>query len=349
MDLYSTQELIGLIEETVNTPHAFALNMFFPEPIAQETEEIHFDKLPLDDILAPFVRPELPARSMDQKGFKTETFAPAYIKPMHTVSPSQAMKRRPGESWRNPLTPAQRRDLYVEELLENQLKAIARRKEWMAWQVLLSGSVVVEGEDYPAVTVDFGRDASLTELLTGGDAWDQATADIIGFFDDRATKTQDFTGIASTTHILDPQAWSLARANDKFRETLDIRRQTSGEVELGPYALADGDADAAITSGRYMGSIGDHEFYVFSGKYTDPADNVRKAFLPANTVLSTNPRGFQGRMVHGAIMDHESLQAIEEYPKMWDEDNPSKRQLMTQSAPLPVAGRINQINVATVL
>jgi len=348
MDLYTTAQLLGMIEETVNTPHSFALDTFFPKIEEQETEEIMFDKLPLDDRIAPFVSPNLPGKSNSQRGFKTDVFKPAYIKPLDTVSPSQALKRQAGEPLTGSLSPQQRRDIYVNKLLGDQINAIKRRKEWMAWQVLLTGKVIVEGDDYPSATVDFGRDAGHTELLSGAAAWDQGTADVVAFFDARALKVQDATGFAATTHIMDPQAWALARKNAEFKDVLDNRRQSSGDVELGSYALANGDADSRITSARYMGNMGDHDFYVFAGMYTD-IDGTRKRFLPANTCVSADPVGFQGMQVHGAIEDHESLQATEFFPKMWDEQNPSKRNLMTQSAPLTVPGRVNCANVATVI
>lgn len=347
MDTYTTAHLKGMIDEVVNTPASFALDLFFPEIEEQETEEILWDKLPLEDFLAPFVAPDQPADAMVQKGFKTEIFKPAYVKPLHVVSPSQALKRRAGEPLAGALSPQQRRDLYVADLLEKQIADIRRRKEWMAWQVLTTGKVTVSGPKYPTTVVDFGRDPAHSETLSGTAKWDSGSAKIVDFFDDRATKVQDATGYAATTHVMGPGAWKLARANTEFRDLLDNRRQASGVVELGPYALADGDANSSITSARYVGTIGDHDFFVFAGKYTDSAGN-RQSLLGDKTCLSIARRGIEGLQVHGAILDHESLEAVEFFPKMWDQDNPSRRYLMTQSAPLIVPGRVNAVNAAIV-
>jgi hypothetical protein len=45
---------------------------------------------------------------------------------------------------------------------------------------------------------------------------------------------QTKSGAKSTDVIMDPEAWKLARGDEQFLTLLDIRRQRSGDIELGP-------------------------------------------------------------------------------------------------------------------
>jgi hypothetical protein len=56
-----------------------------------------------------------------------------------------------------------------------------------------------------------------------------------------------------------------------------------------------------------------------------------------------------GVQAFGAIMDEEVLIATEFYPSSWVEKNPSARFIMTQSAPLVVPTRPNNIFPMSVL
>jgi len=108
----------------------------------------------------------------------------------------------------------------------------------------------------------------------------------------------------------------------------------------GVASSADGDAAATETGSRFMGRSGDHEFWVFNAKYTDSA-GAQVPYLPGKSCGSVAKRGLEGKQIFGAIMDHDNLTAAKYFPKMWDQDDPSVRNLMTQSAPLIVPGRAN--------
>lgn len=346
VNIYDTSELLGVIEETAATPPAFMLDLCFPDIIEQTTEEILWDKTPVKRGLAPFVSPGVPGKVRKQKGFRTEAFSPAYLKLKDQLLPAQHFKRRAGERPTGELSPADRRELAIADMLQDHINAVRRRKEWMAWEVAVTGSVVVSGDDYETVTVDFGRDASLTEALTGNDRFGEANFNAVTFFERKAREVQDLTGYPATTHVMDPDSWAKCRADADFLAVLDNRRQASGSVELGPVAQANGDAPPAITGSRYVGSVGDMDFYTFAGIYEDDAGNAQK-YLPQYRCISVAPDAVQGAQVHGAIQDEESLEAAEFFPKMWLEKDPSATMIMTQSAPLVVPGRVNAIAATT--
>jgi hypothetical protein len=88
--------------------------------------------------------------------------------------------------------------------------------------------------------------------------------------------------------------------------------------------------------------------YTYSGTYTDPEDGVVKHILPANTVLVGSP-GVEGVRHFGAIRDLKAgIQARQYFVKSWEVEDPSRRFLLMQSAPLLVPYRPNAVLSATV-
>jgi hypothetical protein len=170
LPVYGTEFLLGAygVVETVNP---FLLNMFFPSEQVFETEKVAFDKVDRARRLAPFVSPLVAGKPLRQQGFTTKDFEPAYVKPKYVVDPHRPLKRMPGERLLGALSPEERYNRVIAELLATEDLEIRRREEWMAAQILVSGAVTVEGEDFPPMLVDFGRPATHTIQLTGANCW----------------------------------------------------------------------------------------------------------------------------------------------------------------------------------
>ena len=92
MDTYSTDYLAGVIE-ALDRPATPMLDLFFRTTMEFDTETINFDRLPMARRLAPFVSPQIAGKALRQRGQSTVTFTPAYVKPKHAVTPSNALKR----------------------------------------------------------------------------------------------------------------------------------------------------------------------------------------------------------------------------------------------------------------
>jgi hypothetical protein len=178
IDAFETMTLVGVLDRQP-TERLFFLDEFFTSEITFTTETIAFDEVgERYRKLAPFVAPNVQGRVMKSQGFTTKTFRPAYVKPKHIVDPNKQFARRAGEALATgSLTPGQRFDAAVAENLRIEQDMIRRRENWMAAQAVIHGTVLVAGEDYPPVTVDFGRDAGLTSVLAGTARWGEADAD----------------------------------------------------------------------------------------------------------------------------------------------------------------------------
>ncbi|RJF81124.1 major capsid protein [Azospirillum cavernae] len=329
--LYTTRQMMGVFEE-YDAPGTHFLDRYFPRLQTFDSELIDFDVIEKGGVkLAPFVMPTAAGAPVRSKGSVTKTFKPAYVKPMTEVDPNRPFTRRPGERYGGDITPAERRAVVIADILLDHRAQIIRRKEFMAAEILRSGMVTVVGPDYPKVLVDFGRDPALTAALTGAARWGEAGVDPIKTLEDKAALTQEKSGLPATEVTFSPTAWSLFRASDRVERLLDLRRQSSGDVEMGPIARGGPDKPKQ----RFVGSIGDFDFWVYNDVAEDDGGATIK-LMGDYQVVQAAPQ-VDGVQAQGAIRDPRAgYQALEFFPKNWINDNPSAEFVMTQSAPLVV-------------
>lgn len=322
---YDTQTLIGVVQ-SLDRYEPFLLSMFFPNVITFDTSFISYDLISDDSRLAPFVSPMVAGKAMKAKGGTQKKFTPAYLKPKETVDPERVMTRRAGEVIGGTLSPAQRRNAIIADILDGQRRKIMQRLEHMAAQVLLNGSITVAGDDYPAVVVDYQRAGGNTIALTSGARWGEATAKPLD--DIEAWGAQAIAPI--TTLVMDRKAYRNFALNTDVQKLLDGRRNSRSELEVGP-------DNGNLFS--YKGALGsDIEIWVYSGYYRDESGN-KVNYLPDNTVIAGSA-AIDGVRAFGAILDPAAgYQALEMFPKNWVSEDPAVEFIMTQSAPLIIPRR----------
>jgi hypothetical protein len=339
MDLYNTAFLNRVVDELSPAPTVF-LDLFFPEVLTHDTEEIYFDKVTDKPRLTPFVHPLHEGKVVDGPGYITKSVKPAYLKDLRVHNPQKALKRRAGEALTGSLTPAQRQQANVVADLADQSRMFTRRMEVMAIEAIRDGKATIIGEGFNAV-IDFGRDASLTETLAGAEKWNaSADVDIPQQLEDWSQEVADFDGSVEAV-IMDVKSWNLMRNNTKVQKLLDIRRGVADTSLIIEPAMA---VKAGV---QYKGMLGNFPIWVYTGSYIDPADGATKKYMPDNTVVLAGRR-VEGVRHFGAIMDVDVLVARERYSQSWVERNPSRRMLMLESAPLLVPYRPNSSKKITV-
>ncbi|MCG5240089.1 major capsid protein [Azospirillum doebereinerae] len=331
INLFTTRTMMGVYEE-YDAPGSHFLDRYFPRVQTFTTELVDFDLIQKGGPkLAPFVMPTAAGRPMRSKGVVTKTFKPAYVKPLTEVDPTRPFTRRAGERYGGDLSPAERRQAAITEILLDHRNQVLRRKEFMAGELLRTGMVTIEGEDYPRVVVDFGRDPTLTAALTGGNRWGQTGVDPIKTLEDKAALTQAKSGLPATEVTFSPKAWTLFRANERVERLLDNRRQVSGEIEMGPIARGGPDKPKH----RYVGNIGDFDFWTYDD-LAEADDGSSFNLMGEFDVIQAAPQ-VNGVQAHGAIRDPRAgYQALELFPKNWIDENPSAEWVMTASSPLVV-------------
>jgi hypothetical protein len=339
-DLYSTDTLIGVVQGLAMPPSAI-LDRYFGEIVEEEDENIHFDLDIRYRLLAPFVSPLIEGKIMEERGQRTKTFRPAYVKPKTPLDPTRAVRRLVGEQIGGTLSPADRQRVRVANTIEDHIAYIRRRLEWMAVQGLKEGKVTVEGDGYPSVVVDFGRAAGLTITLSGNDLWsDEANADPIAKLHDwNELALKQVAGAALLDFIMDPDAFKAFRKHPKVKDKLDIRRERGSELEVKPMQ------GEGLT---FMGTIDNFNIWLYQAWYEETIGTL-VAFLASGTVIGAS-QAIGGVQHFGAIYDEGAgFRAMPFFPKSWVENDPPVRMVMTQSAPLPVPTRPNASLKASVL
>ena len=329
-----TTTLLGIISRL--TPYdVFLLNLIFSEVVTFDTAEIGFDKIFQDHTLAPFVSPMLAGKANTQEGALQKTFRPAYVKPKDVVDPQRVLRRRPGEAIGGSMTAEARRNAIVVDILDEQRQRITNRLEWMASSLLRTGQIVVSGESYKTSVVDFGRAAGNTVTLLTDARWGQSAEDPLGDLQDWMDRMD-----APCTHIIFGNgAFTKFAKNADVKELINTRRGSDTTLELAPAKMK------AAYRGR-LGGAGP-ELWTYSGWYIDEEGNQVK-FVQDNEVILVS-QGATGVRAFGAILDGKAnYQALEYFPKVWQNEDPAVEFCMTQSAPLPVLPLINSTVCATV-
>lgn len=329
-DLYSSDTLLGVVRTLKPSSLNFWLSIAFPRVVTSPDQTINFDTVTRSRRMAAFVAPTLAGVVQTQEGFSTKTFKPAYLKPKDIVDPNHLFKRMAGEAFGGTMSPQQRRAAVVADLLATQREMIERRWEWMAAQVVLNGSVVVAGENYPTVTVDFGRPAGHTVTLGSGARWGDAGVKPLDDIESWSETVFQASGFAPTLVVMGAQAWAKLRADTTVLAQLDIRRGSNLALNIGP---------GSGESIQYRGSDGVREYWTYNDFYEDATGTPTRMMDPRDVVL-LNPAGVEGVRAFGAIMDTKAgYQAVPIFPKNWEQDDPSAEYIMSQSAPLMVPGR----------
>lgn len=336
MDIFNTGVLVRVIAELA-PPAPFIFNSFFRDEQTETSEEIHFDVDTGKPRISPFVSPLLPGKIVASRGYRTDTFKPAYVKDKRAFDPGRPLKRSIGEKIGGSLSPQQRIQALLASDLNDQVGMLQRRQEVMAVEAMRTGKITVTGEGYPTTVVDFDRHADLTKALTSTARWGETGVSPLENVQDWSLLVSQHSGAAANTVVMDLKAWKLFHADPAVQKLLDRFR---GKDQLNPTVTGAG--------GRYMGSTGDFDIWVYTGWYVDPDTNALTPYLPDYTVIISGP-DLEGARAYGAIRDEEAgYQAMPYFPKSWVEKDPSVRMLLLQSAPLPVPYRVNASFCATV-
>ncbi|BDM66231.1 minor capsid protein E (plasmid) [Shewanella sp. NFH-SH190041] len=319
-----TATLLGVM--TKRKPFSQVLkNLFFPNVQYFHSKKIDLDKVKKKLRRAPFVSPMVGGQVRRHEGVSTLSVYPAYVKPKDPFEPDQTQHRLPGESYATPLTPQQRRNAIFGAMAVDQDLEIDVTEEWMCAQLLKFGKIVIESEFYPKSEVNLQRDPNNTIVLTAGTTWKDLNKDT----HDLDADLTDYMSRASmpvVTMLMNQFTYAEFCQFKSVKEKLETRRGSSSRLET-----------AAFNGQLFvkMGDYGPVEVWVYSGTF-DHSDGTEELFFGDGEILFAGS-GAQGTMCYGMIQDPKAnYQAMERFPKVFEDDDPAGEYLMTQSAPLPV-------------
>ena len=336
MDIFDTY-VVNRVVSALEPVKPFLLNSFFANVQTEATEEIRFDVEHSRPRLAPFVSPMVAGQVVQSQGYTTKSFKPAYIKDKRLFNAERALKRAIGETIGGDVSPVQRMGAVLTAELYDQINMLTRRQELMAAEVLRTVKTIVEGDMYPRVEVDFGRDPDLTLRLVDTACWGEGVADPLEDVAEWSRLVTQKSGATANTVVMDLKAWQLFSAAPSVKELLDRQR---GTATLNPAVTGEG--------GRHVATIGDLKIYLYHAWFNDPETDEQVPYLPDNTVILTGPE-LEGTRCYGAIKDSKAgFKAVPFFAKTWTDEDPAVRYMLMQSAPLIVPYRVNASMCVTV-
>ena len=336
MDIFHPT-VVAKIVNRLEPAKPFLLNSFFPNVQTEAVEEIRFDVEHHRPRIAPFVSPVVAGQVVQSQGYTTKTFKPAYIKDKRIFNAERALKRAIGEAIGGEMPPAQRMAAVFANELNDQINMLTRRQELMAAEVLRTGKTIIEGDLYPRVEVDFGRDPDLTLRLVDAACWGEGVADPLQDVAEWSRLVTKKSGATANNVVMDLKAWQLFSAAPSVQELLDRQR---GTTTANPAVTGEG--------GRLVATIGDLNIWLYHSWFNDPDTNEQVPYLPDYTVILTGPE-LEGTRCYGAIKDSKAgFQAVPFFAKTWNDEDPAVRYMLMQSAPLVVPYRVNASMCVTV-
>lgn len=332
LSIYDTVALIRVVENLFE-PSQFLLDTFFPNTVQSETEYVAIDVFDGKRRLAPFVNPLQEGKFVEQLGIRTPSFKPPYLKPKTRLDPLRPIRRSMGERVGGEMTPIQREAQNLRFEIEEQIRMINRRLEWMAGRAMADGALTVVGEGVPQTSINYGRDPTLNVTLTGATRWGQPGVSPVSMIESWAALTLYAGGYGVTDVVFTPASWAYFRADPRFAQIV-------ASLVNGIAGLQAAGVVAAI-GGQLLGQWGQFRLWLYYEWYIDPVDNVQKPTLPDGTVLMGS-KDIDGVRAFATIIDTEiGYPSIPYAPKSWTTQDPGARWLMTQSAPLVIPSRVN--------
>jgi hypothetical protein len=326
-DVYDLRTLLDALYIAF-TPKTFLLDTFFPTTEVSTTEKVDIDVWKGKRRMAPFVNPLSEGTPMDRIGYSTQEFEPPYLKPLRPITPKELLKRLPGENiFINPQTPLERLSILIGKDLAEMGDYIIRREEWMAAQLLVTGSVTVTGEGVNAV-INCNRNTANTIVLSGTALWSNAASNVVQNFRDWKLQVTQLSGHVPTVAVMGAEVASTFMTNPGVLAILHNRRVQMGQID--PTDLPDGSS--------YLGSFDDVDIYGYAEWFIDDNGN-EQPMIPVNQMVLGSPKTRAIRH-YAAIQDLDAMgnpkfAQVSYYPKIWKKDNPSMYFDSLQCAPLP--------------
>ncbi len=337
---YDVVELIAYIRN-LKLPSTFLLDTFFPNIVESPTPEVAIDVDNGKRRLAPFCSPLVEGKLVESRQWQTNLFRPAYIKDKRAPDLTRPVRRAIGERLLGSLSPQERYEANIAFELNDQVEMITRRLEWMAAQVLTTGTVTVSGEGYPSpIVVNFGRSASLTVALTGAAQWGQAGVSPTTWITLWAQLVLQQSGAMVTDIVLTNGPWTALLADLRIINAVWAPRSGTTQMDYG---------GRVPHGGILVGEWGQFRFWLYNEWYVDPVSDIEYPMLPDGTIIlgSSDMQGVRG---FGAILDpRHNYGALAFAPKMWVLEDPAQLIMLMQSAPIVIPARVNAAMSASVM
>jgi len=297
LDIYSTYAQLAAIEQ-MPRESSFLWDLFVKEEGVVEEDKAFYDYRKGVIQMAPVVHENTGGVVMGRSGYETRMIDFCTIAPERVIEAPQLKNRFFGEKVFGAMTPAQREKKMLAQDQVDMRKAIQRRREWMARQLILTGKLEIfkytnEGKAKKAtLQADFG----FTQRLLPDVACDQTGAKI----EDDMMRMTDmvYNGLGEIDIIvMHPSVASAMRYNSDYIKQHDILRMDTGKIE----------STYRGEGVRYLGKNADgKDMYSCSAMFMDD-DGQMKSLIPHGTMIAGSRNML--KCMHGPVLQLEKEDA----------------------------------------
>ena len=339
LELLGVDEL-ALIHSNYAPMDTWLLDKLFPRRKSFTTSTVPIAELETESDIAPLVAPQIPGKSFDRTtAIQVSHVNPAYLKPKNQITPATAwdtaLLARLRDSniistGSNQLSTSEQYVIAQIETMKRNHDAIDNRKILMAAELVTTGQIILESDDYTKNVVSYGRDASLA--FTPAIAWDQAGAKPVDDIDLMAQRMLDEDGGEAKMILTTGKVWSVLEKNADFKAKF-VAPYAGISVPYRPELNAS-------RSAKFKGYLGDIEIWTYDATYKNKGQTKR--FIPQDYfALIADNNGYVTQCKIENI--HANGLALEYFDRQWYEEDPSGIMLLTESAPLVVPSNKNGI------
>lgn len=347
-DIYDPRTMQKLVSR-MPPVHTFLKSRFFKNVKTFTTESVDVDFKKGNRKLAPFVHKRIGGKTVPNTGFTTKTYTPPYVAPDKVTTVDDILKRAAGESLYNGLTPEQRAVKKMAEDYSELDEMITRREEWMAAQVIFTGTIPVVGESLNE-TIDFNF--TNKETLAAAKKWNAKDGDPLSDIKRWRKKVQETGFVNCDICIMADNVADVFVNNEKVKVLLDVRNYELAAIK--PRELPGGVTYIGTLQGLGLDLYTYNEWFL--DDWTDPENPENKPLVPAGTIalLSTSAAY---SMYYGAVTIAKTKGGVETFatveaprvPDTWIQRKPIRRFLQLSSNPLTVPHEVDSWFVAKVL
>lgn len=299
-NINDTRTMLDAIERGYK-PSSLLVDTFFPRKQTFTTQYVDIEFKKGGRKMAPFVVPGSKGIDSGRAGSTIKSYKAPVVKTKRSISVADVEGRAFGETIYSQMTPEERAmELRAKDLGELQ-DEIARRKEWMAAQLLLNGSYTIagyadDGNTATADVVSFGWNGKTT--LSGTSAWDQAsTCDPYNDLGDVSVNIRKAAGIVPTVAICSENVAKYMLASEKMRELLMVpSRDNLALMSIQPKIQS-----PEVVRVGYIQAL-NMDIYSYVGSYVDDAGALTQ-YIPDDHIIIGVPG--RGRQLFGAVTQME--------------------------------------------
>ncbi|ACD52048.1 phage capsid protein [Clostridium botulinum] len=346
INLYDPRTMRKAVERSTK-PKTFLRDTFFGRVETFDTKKVDVDFMKGNRKLAPFVHEKIGGKTVENTGYRTNTYTPVLIAPDTITTTDDILSRVAGESLYNGYTPEERA---VQKMVKDFAKLedmITRREEWMCSKAIFTGKIPIIGD---SLNYEIDFEFENKEIKSGDDLWSNAKSNPINQLEEMVETVQKK---GMTTPDVCIMATDAARAfinNANVQKVLDVKNIQLARIE--PKQLPNG--------ATYIGTIPHLGLDIykynewFLDDFTNPEKPTTEPMVPEGYVglLSTEADFF---MAYGAVTiidgKTERFVTVEgtRTPDTWIKKKPARRFFQLNSRPLPCPVEVDSWYVAKVL